>query len=160
MKTIVVDDELYAYLVGHTKEIGESASAILRRLLGLTQMAGAAAGAAGDLTARFDFLRDWDSLRHLTQTRKFLHLLSWAHTKHPQDFEKVLTIEGSRRKYFADDPQTLLQSGASTNPRPIPNTPYWVVTNSSTAKKAEILSDVFRLLGYGAEETQAMLARF
>ncbi|HTJ79831.1 MAG TPA: hypothetical protein VL357_12620 [Rariglobus sp.] len=159
MKTILIDDELYAYLVGNTKEIGESASAILRRLLGLNTPAGLSSSGF-DPAEKFDFLKDWESLRHLTQTRKFLHILAWAHRKHPQDFAKLLTIEGSRRKYFAQDAEILRSSGANTNPRPIPDSAYWVITNSSTAKKAEILSEVFRLLGYPADEVQAMLARF
>lgn len=33
MKTIEVDDELYAYIASHTRHIGESASDILRRML-------------------------------------------------------------------------------------------------------------------------------
>ncbi len=99
-------------------------------------------------------------MRHLTQTRKFLRILSWAYKKHPTEFERLLTIEGRRRKYFARDMRTLMDSGSSTNPRPIPESPYWVVTNNSTAKKAEILSDVFRVLGYKTEDVQAMLTRF
>lgn len=33
MKRIDIDDDLYAYIASHTREIGESASDILRRLL-------------------------------------------------------------------------------------------------------------------------------
>ena len=33
MKTIEIDDDLYAFIAGQTKHIGESASQILRRLL-------------------------------------------------------------------------------------------------------------------------------
>jgi negative modulator of initiation of replication len=69
----------------------------------------------------------------------------------------VLSIEGNRRKYFASELKALTEKGSSTNPRPIPDSPFWVITNNSTAKKAEILSEVFRLLGYEAEPVQAML---
>ncbi len=159
MKTIQIDDDLYAYLVGHTKDIGESASSILRRLLGVTGSSSVGdSGAASN--SPFDFLNDWDSLRHLTQTRKFLHILSWAYQKHQGEFEKLLTIEGRRRKYFSRDEKALMASGSSTNPRPIPDSPFWVTTNNSTIKKAEILSDAFRVLGYKPEDVQAMLARF
>ena len=33
MKRIDIDDDLYAYIASHTRQIGESASDILRRLL-------------------------------------------------------------------------------------------------------------------------------
>lgn len=159
MKTILIDDDLYSYLVSHTQVIGESASSILRRLLGMTDGDYGIKGReeAGEV---FGFLKTWDQLSHLTQTKKFLYILSWAYRNNEGEFEKILSIEGNRRKYFAQDQRTLLESGRSTNPRPIPDSPYWVITNNSTAKKAEILSDVFRLLGYEAEHIQAMLHRF
>ena len=39
MKKIEIDEELYAYIASHTQHIGESASTILRRLLGLSPVA-------------------------------------------------------------------------------------------------------------------------
>lgn len=110
-----------------------------------------------ELLPVFDFLLHWEQYRNLTRAKKFLYILSWAYRKHESDFAKVLLIEGNRRKYFALDEQTLLDSGSSTNPRPIPDSPFWVITNNSTAKKAEILSEVFRLLGYEPEHVQGML---
>ena len=124
------------------------------------------AGSYGGQTSReelvktFDFLQHWEQFRHLTQAKKFLHILSWAYRKHPKEFSKALSIEGNRRKYFAGDEKTLLQTGSSTNPRPIPDSPYWVITNNSTAKKAEILSDVFQLLNYEPEHIHALVREF
>ena len=160
MKTILIDDDLYGYLVSHTREIGESAPSILRRLLGLK---GGGYGGQTDreeLLKTFDVFQHWEQFRHLTHAKKFLHILSWAYRKHPENFEKVLSIEGNRRKYFARDQKTLIESGSSTNPRPIPDSPFWVITNNSTAKKAEILSDVFRLLGYEDEQIHALVREF
>jgi negative modulator of initiation of replication len=76
MKTIVVDDDVYGFLVSHTQEIGESASSILRRLLGFK------AGAYGnqldreELLRSFDFLNRWEQYRNLTRAKKFLHILA------------------------------------------------------------------------------------
>ena len=39
MKRIEVEDDLYAYIASHTQQIGESASDILRRLLGFDSVA-------------------------------------------------------------------------------------------------------------------------
>lgn len=160
MKTVLIDDDLYSYLVSQTQNIGESATSILRRLLGLQAAQGGTQKTRTELVETFDFLQHWEQFRHLNKAKKFLHILAWAYAKHPEEFEKVLSIEGNRRKYFARDQKTLLDSGRSTNPRPIPNSPFWVITNNSTTKKAEILSDVMRLLGYQADQVQGLLHEF
>lgn len=157
MKTILIDDDLYSYLVSQTQEIGESASSIIRRLIGLKEGGYGGQVSRRELEQVFGFLGEWERYRHLTNARKFLHILSWVYSKHGPDFERVLLVEGSRRKYFARTEQTLARSGKNTNPRPIPDSPFWVITNNSTMKKAEILSEVFRLLGYEPELIQAML---
>lgn len=154
MKTIVIDDDIYAHLLSHTQEIGESATSILRRLLGLNTQA---SKSSSDVQEAFDFLKRPELFRHMNNSQRFLFILSWAFRKHERDFAKVLAIEGNRRKYFARDPETLLKSGSSVNPRQIPDSPFWVITNNSTAKKCEMLSDVFQMLGYEPDDTSAVL---
>ncbi|MEI9863705.1 MAG: hypothetical protein WDN00_03935 [Limisphaerales bacterium] len=154
MKTIVIDDDIYSHLLGHTQEIGESATSILRRLLGLNAQS---AKTSSDVQEIFDFLKLPELFRHMNNSQRFLFILSWAFRKHEKDFAKVVSIEGNRRKYFARDLETLQKSGSSVNPRQIPDSPFWVITNNSTAKKCEMLSDVFRLLGYQPEDISAML---
>jgi len=39
MKTILIDDDLHSFLLRNTKEIGEDASSIIRRLLNLPKIA-------------------------------------------------------------------------------------------------------------------------
>lgn len=154
VKTIVIDDDVYVHLLSHTQEIGESATSILRRLLGLNAKM---ARTSSDVQETFNFLKQPELFRHMNNSQRFLFILSWAFRKHEKDFKKVVTIEGNRRKYFAPDPETLLRSGSSVNPRQIPDSPFWVITNNSTAKKCEMLSDVFRMLGYQPEDTNVML---
>jgi negative modulator of initiation of replication len=154
MKTIVVDDDIYGHLVSHTQEIGESASSILRRLLGLS---GQSEKSSSDVQNTFDFLKRPELYRHMNNVQRFLFILSWAYRKHEKDFAQIVSIEGNRRKYFARDLETLQKSGASVNPRQIPDSPFWVITNNSTAKKCEMLIDVFQVLGYESEDTNAML---
>jgi negative modulator of initiation of replication len=154
VRTILVDDDLYAHLLKNTQEIGESATSILRRLLGLS---GPGAMPQLEIQNTFDFLKNPELFQHLNNTHRFLFILSWAYRRNSEKFDQVISIEGRRRKYFARDAKTLLQSGESVNPRPIQDSPFWVITNSSTAKKHEMLSDVFRLLGYETGETSAMI---
>jgi negative modulator of initiation of replication len=154
MKTIVIDNDIYAHLLSHTQEIGESATSILRRLLGLGSQT---ARTSSEIQEVFDFLKRPELFRHMNNSQRFLFILSWTFRKHEKDFAKVIFIEGNRRKYFAREPETLLKSGSSVNPRQIPDSPFWVITNNSTAKKCEMLSDVFRMLNYQPEDTNAML---
>jgi len=154
VKTIIVDDELYGHLLKHTQEIGESASSILRRLLGLS---GTSSRPPEQVEEKFDFLKRPELYQHMNNSQRFLFILSWAYRKHEDDFKNITSIEGNRRKYFATDAQTLLDRGSSVNPRPIPDSPYWVITNNSTAKKCEMLFEVFQLLGYESEDINGML---
>ena len=50
--------------------------------------------------------------------------------------------------YFADNEDALAESGSSTKPREIPNSPYWVITNSNTTRKKMMLTEVSLALGY------------
>jgi negative modulator of initiation of replication len=154
VKTIVIEDDLYAHLLSHTREIGESASSIIRRLIGLSEVKGKTALEIHDA---FDFLKTPQLFRHLTNTQRFLFILSWAYRKHPEQFERVLLLEGRRRRYFAKDAASLNERGSSVNPRPIPDSPFWVSTNNSTAMKMQILADVFDMLGYDRDEVRVML---
>ncbi len=86
MKTILIDEDLYSYLVTQTQEIGESASSILRRLIGLKEENYGGQTSREELEQVFDFLGHWEQFRHLTNARKFLHILSWAYGKHGSDF--------------------------------------------------------------------------
>ncbi len=150
----MVEDDVYAHLVKNTQELGESASSILRRLLGLNARGGKA---QGEIQETFDFLKNPELFMHMNNTQRFLYILSWAYRRDPEKFNQVTVVEGTRRKYFAPNSASLLASGRSVNPRQIPDSPFWVITNNSTAKKFEILSEVFGVLGYDPQDTSAML---
>jgi len=66
----------------------------------------------------------------------------------------VLNIRGRDRLYFATSEQALLQSGKSTNPKEIPGSGFWVITNSNTTKKKSMLTRVAETLGYSAAEAE------
>ena len=72
------------------------------------------------------------------------------------DFSRVLDIKGSNRAYFGPDKQTLLDSGKSTNPKQIPGSDYWVVTNNNTQRKSDLLCKVASVLGYAEHEVKAL----
>ena len=192
MKTIEIDDELYAFIASQTKHIGESACEILRRLLidepgivttvvasGASIPAVSAALAEAEATpepaaatpvkttpkakpapittASAPVVSGDDLLQRVNKDAlsqfdkrvdQFLFILQQIYLQHPGDFAKVESIVGKNRKYFASSKEELLKSGSSTNPKAIPDSGFWVVTNNNTAKKLAMLSQVLQILGY------------
>ena len=206
MKTIEIDDELYAFIASQTKHIGESACEILRRLLidepgivttvvtsGASIPAASAVAAQAEATpqpvaatpvktiakakpapapvstasapaASGDDLLQRVNKDALSQFDKrvdqFLFILQQIYLQHPGDFAKVESIVGKNRKYFASSKEELLKSGSSTNPKAIPDSGFWVVTNNNTAKKLAMLSQVLQILGYNDKVVETVSETF
>ncbi|WP_137167379.1 replication initiation negative regulator SeqA [Salinimonas lutimaris] len=192
MKSIEIDDDLYAFIAGQTKHIGESASDILRRLLmphsqndtppsAARQSSAAPAPApaqsrpatvtkpttSGKSSARrvtrSSIIERLDADTLTSYTKRvdlFLFILSQLHELHPEDFARVEEIKGKNRVYFATSKEALLNTGSSTNPKQIPQSQYWVVTNNNTAKKLAMLEQVLQLLGYDNTTVETVMNRF
>lgn len=166
MKTIEIDDELYHYIAGQTQQIGESASEILRRLL--LPEAGAVQIAAVDSTPPvtkttttvapsqkvFDILSKQDLQAELSVVGRFLIILSALARAHKNQFAAVLEIKGRNRLYFGRKEADLLEAGSSTNPKQIPNSEFWVITNSNTTRKKMMLTEAALKLGYNQTEAE------
>lgn len=154
MAAIEIDDDLYAYIASKTQRIGEPASVILRRLLGLdpsTVKSGENHRASHELS---------DAVTNpvlLTQAanKRFLFILSEAYKQRGQDFERLLLIRGHNRIYFSKSKDEIKSSGQSTRPKQIPNSEYWVMTNASNDMKASILRDALNTLGYSVVAVNA-----
>ncbi len=181
MKTIEIDDDLYQYIAGQTQHIGESASDILRRLLlgsaaaptpklatevldskpaasnakpdteQNTQQAHSKPSKIGNI---FDLVTPADLQAEPNIVGRFLYLLSVLARVHKKDFANVLDIKGRNRLYFAKSAVELNESGSSTNPKQIPNTDFWVITNSNTTRKKMMLTETALKLGYSAEDAE------
>ena|SRR5437879_2734901 len=169
MRTIQIDDELYAYIVSHTEELGEGASPILRRLLGMPASNGhgaaalapgsEAVGAPRTAEKSAAAARDRQLLELVASpefrvsrnaTQKFLALLAFLHRQDLAAFEeRVLNIRGRSRKYFGRTKKELDDSGLRVHPRQIPGSPFWAMTNASTYHKGQMLREVLTVLGYG-----------
>jgi negative modulator of initiation of replication len=168
MKTIEIDDDLYQYIASQTQQIGESASEILRRLLlgsataevplpdeAPEQPASAAKDTNPSVTGRiFDRISRQDLQAESSIVGRFLLILSALAKTHPTQFVAVLDIKGRDRQYFGRSETELLQSGSSTNPKAIPQTDFWVMTNSNTTRKKMMLTEVALALGYTEAEAE------
>lgn len=171
MKTIEIDDDLYQYIASQTQQIGEGASEILRRLLlgsataevpppeETTEQPSSTApspkAASTPVTGRiFDRISRQDLQAESSIVGRFLLILSALAKTHPTQFSAVLDIKGRDRQYFGRSESELLQSGSSTNPKAIPDTDFWVMTNSNTTRKKMMLTEVALTLGYTEAEAE------
>lgn len=85
---------------------------------------------------------------------RFLLILGALYRVHSSEFSSVCDIRGRDRLYFANNEAILNASGSSTKPRQIPDSPYWVITNSNTTRKKMMLTEVAIALGYSADEAE------
>ena len=188
MKNIEIDEELYQYIATNTQYIGESASAILRRLLSFgtdanveevtvtespqepeekslaeevetEQVQADAPIEKGLITASsnetvFNFINKEELAMQRGAVGRFLLILAALYRAHPNQFSVVTEISGRDRLYFANSESKLAESGSSTKPRQIPESPFWVITNSNTTRKKMMLTKASISLGYSDSDVE------
>ena len=199
MKNIEIDEELYQYIATNTQYIGESASAILRRLLNFGVEAKDSATAVAAVTVNetadkveikvaldaekpvvqlesakivepevvklvkavaeshetvFNFINKEELAMQRGAVGRFLLILAALYRAHPAQFGVVTEISGRDRLYFANSENKLAESGSSTKPRQIPESPFWVITNSNTTRKKMMLTKASISLGYSDTDVE------
>ena len=71
---------------------------------------------------------------------RFLAILRVLYRTNPESFSQATeSLQGRTRVYFARDEATLLMAGNHTKPKQIPDTPYWVITNTNSGRKMLML---------------------
>lgn len=180
MKSIQIDDDLYHYIASQTQHIGESASDILRRLVlpesmikqhQLTESQvqtatdycdtdGNGSDTACDPQIVIKELEAQELSNIPKMVDRWLLALSIIHKHHKAQFAKVLSISGRNRTYFAIDKDTLLETGSSTNPKNVPDSAYWVITNNNTVKKINMLKGVAKIVGFTESDVQQLINVF
>jgi negative modulator of initiation of replication len=176
MKTIQIEDDLYHYIASKTENIGESASAILRRLL-IEQQGNGQPVVLEPLTdvqneliddavesdeqidtghSVFNILNKEEVTTQKGAVGRFLFILSALHRSHPSQFHKVLEVKGRERAYFAKSAEELNASGSSIKPKPIADSVYWVTTNNNTPRKKLIITQTAMALGYTEEQAEKL----
>ena len=177
MKNIEIDEELYQHIASNTQYIGESASSILRRLINLPDEATAeviaepaaviveveetevvaveAPAPTVDTNGSvFNYINKEELAMQRGAVGRFLLILAALYRVHNQQFSAVYEIRGRDRLYFAGSEAELAASGSSTKPRQIPDSPFWVITNSNTTRKKMMLTEVGRALGYNEQDIE------
>ncbi|WP_339723223.1 Negative modulator of initiation of replication [uncultured Paraglaciecola sp.] len=183
MKSIQIEDDLYHFIASQTQDIGESASDILRRLVMPESLLNnsnesnadavtpinAVPIAVGELqsteqdcesSAVFSELEGQQLQAIPKIVERWLLVLSIIHKHNTQQFAKVLGMSGRNRTYFATDKDTLLGTGSSTNPKNVPGSDYWVITNNNTVKKINMLKEVAEQVGFNSTEIEQLITIF
>ncbi len=170
MKTIEVDEDLYRYIASHTQHIGESASDILRRMLKfngkvssavkpvaaspVAEKSENAVPARDRVRAMRELLLSDDYAEQRKAVDRFLLILTTLHGIAPKEFaEAAETLHGRTRTYFADNELTLLQNGSHTKPKQVPETPFWVITNTNTGRKRGMVEHIMLSMQFPVELT-------
>lgn len=152
MRTIEIDDDLYTHIASQTLEIGESANSILRRILGLSNDAeDALVPRRHELTQ----VLEHPGLEFKTAVDRFLFILGEAYKIKPDTFDHILAIQGRERKYFSRSREEIEKSGNSTQPKQIPGTDYWVMTNSPNRQKKSMLREALLAIGMSKDAAGA-----
>ncbi len=78
-------------------------------------------------------------------------ILSTLYQLNAQAFSEAAALKGRTRVYFADNEKTLLQSGKTTKPKHIPDTPFWVITNTNTGRKRQMVEQLMKKMDFSAD---------
>jgi len=159
--TIKIDQELYEYLRTHA-DLEESGCSVLKRMLGLRpkgddpnskRSPDSLSRSGPRLDARdqalVNFLKGPAFKCQRSVVTKFLAVLGFLYAENPESFSAVEQLRGRTRKYFSTNPSELREFGKSVFPKQVPNSSYWVVTNSDSEAKRGLLLDVMKVLNYG-----------
>ncbi len=174
MKTIEVDEELYRFIASQTQHIGESASDILRRLLKVEQerlaqesaptvtaepvKTGIVVGREAGSDVKLDRVKtvrellisdEFASLNKVID--KFMLLLKTLYSVDADAFAEATAVKGRKRVYFADNKELLLASGNTTKPRAIDGSPFWVITNTNTNRKRQMVEQLMERMTFPPE---------
>lgn len=171
MKQINIDDDIYDFLREQVRDFEETPSTVLRRLLNLNKSGPPLLPTCNSPKAPLDAPKSPNSALspdiaqlierlagsgYHTVVDRFLDVLSFLCRRNPEGFSKVLEMRGNGRIYFSKSPQEIERSGASTQPKQIPATEYWVVTNNDTQRKKRMLVEVMQRLGYSKADIEAV----
>lgn len=172
MKTIEVDEELYRFIASQTQHIGESASDILRRLLMMpdtkyqpqpevvmpVRPRGIVVSKDAGNEPQLDRVKEMRSLlisdEFAAQEKaigRFMLILSSLYRIDSKGFTEAAAIKGRTRVYFAEDEATLLASGKTTKPKAIAGTPFWVITNTNTDRKRQMIDQLMVKMGFAQD---------
>ncbi|HEX4085148.1 MAG TPA: hypothetical protein VHY22_09570 [Chthoniobacteraceae bacterium] len=166
MHSIQIDDQVFEELARSATGFNVTPNDVLRRLLKLptptvTQQASQpkipvpapVPSSLTELIASEHFQRSHQAID------RFLGVLAWLHASQPTQFaEAALAFHRGNRRYFAKSKEEVESSGAGITAKPIPQSPFWVLTTLDNKAKRLVIEDMLHALRYQPGDINLVLA--
>jgi negative regulator of replication initiation len=167
MKTIQLEDDVFAALENKVRGFNDSPNDVIKRLLGEFGESNnsvprkpnptiAPSGASQKVSAIVQLVQSPKYLMGDAKDRYFA-VLEFFYRHHRNEFSLLENYRRGKRVNFARSAKTIEESGSSTFPEQIPNTPYYVLTNLSNPRKRQILEDILKMFKYSSSEIAIVL---
>ena len=142
MKTIELSDEVHAALQDLAKGFRRTPDDVLAVLLNVTS----GSPDAGEPLAAFILGTDFRS--KVTDSEKYLALLSWLAARHASEFAEFIRGLDSGRRYLSFTREQIVSVCRAHQAQQIAGTPYWAIMNLDAVTKQRFLARVLEFAGY------------
>ncbi len=89
---------------------------------------------------------------------RYLIVLSWINKHRPNEFKKVEDFQRGKRKYFAKNSESILESGkGNIKAKQIPGSPFWTLVTLDSSSMRSVLTDVLHLTGFKIDEIKTVV---
>jgi len=167
MKTIQIEDEVFAALESRGRGFNDSPNEVIKRLL--TELGAMRNQVPEKLKADKVPPNNPPKSRALVQLvqspeylmadgkRRYFTVLEFLYHEDKDTFSVLEQYGRGKRVNFARDPKLIRESGNSTYPQKIRNTPYYALTNLPNLRKRKILADALKIFKYPSDEIELVL---
>lgn len=102
-----------------------------------------------EVSSLIQMLNSDEFLNETKSVNRFLMILEKLYQSNAELFAHAANCShGSKRIYIAKDQKRLMNSGSNTKPKLINHSPYWVITNNNTQRKALIIANIMEQMGF------------
>lgn len=173
MHSIEIDDEVFTELSRRATGFNITPNSVIRRVLNLPESLNSS-GASQPIPRRLpsqpapltssssklvEFIRSDLFLRQNQAIDRFLLLLGWLHLENQGEFaDAILRFRKGSRAYFSKSQKEIEKSGSGIIAKPIPHSPFWVLTTLDNKSKRIVIEDILRLLKYSRGDINLVLA--
>jgi negative regulator of replication initiation len=167
MKIIQLEDSVFAVLETRVRGFNDTPNDVIKRLLGESGESNNSVHAKlkpdgpppNNSQKANAIVRLVQSTEYLMGDAKgrYFAVLEFLYHQHKDKFSVLEQYGRGKRVNFARDTKTIEQSGSSTYPERIPNTPYYALSNLSNPRKRKILEDILRMFHYPSAEIELVL---
>jgi negative regulator of replication initiation len=167
MKTIQIEDEVFAVLESRVRGFSDTPNEVIKRLLESSAADDSSlTKPKSDKISSSNNSSKISAIVHLVQSPEYLMgdakgryfaVLEFLYHQQKDKFSVLEQYGRGKRIIFARDAKTIEESGNSTFPQRIPNTPYYAVTNLPNSRKRKILEGALGIFHYPSAEIGLVL---